>query len=74
MTYGWKYYFEPTPKNVSRWLLALKGTLATVATTAFFSEHQTAAFWILLSTGLLNEVGNLFAEQPTTNNDQPTTI
>lgn len=64
MKVGWKYYFEPTPKNVSRWLLALKGSLATVATSAFFSDHQTAAFWILLVTGTLNEFGQLFAETP----------
>lgn len=68
MNYGWKYYFEPTPKNVSKWLLALKGSLATVATSAFFSNHETEAFWILLTMGAMNEIGNLFADtKPPTN-------
>jgi len=62
MKYGWKYYFEPTPKNVSKWFLAIKGSLATVATSAFFSNHEKEAFYILLATGFLNELGLMFSE------------
>jgi hypothetical protein len=66
MKYGWKYYFAPTPKNVSRWMIALKGVLATVATTAFVEGNETFAFYLLLGTGLLNEFGQLFGEEPQT--------
>ena len=56
-----KNYFEPTPKNVQKWLLALKSIMATIGGAAYFSENQKLAFWILVSGAVLNEFANLFA-------------
>lgn len=54
-------YFEPTPKNVQKWLLALKSIMATVGGAAYFSENQKAAFWVLVGGAILNELANFFA-------------
>ena len=56
-----KNYFKPTPKNIQKWLLALKSIMATVGGAAYFSENQKAAFWILVAGAAINELANLFA-------------
>ena len=64
MNYGWKFYFEPTPKNVSRWLLALKSVVIGVGASAYVMQSHKAAFWILLAGGILNEFGLMFSQEP----------
>jgi hypothetical protein len=54
-------YFEPTPKNVQKWLLALKSVMATIGGAAYFSENQKLAFWVLVGGAVLNEFANLFS-------------
>lgn len=70
MKYGWKYYLQPTPKNVSKWMLVVKGTLATVATTEFVSGNQKVAFYILLVAGFLSELSAFFGDEPEVKQDQ----
>jgi hypothetical protein len=67
MKYGWKYYFESTPQNVGKWLLGIEGVLVGVGSSAFLLEQKELAFYILLATGILNKLGNFFAQ---TNEDQ----
>ena len=62
-------YFEPTPKNVQKWLLALKTILGTVGGAAYFSENQKVAFWILVGGAVLNEFANLFSENQEAENN-----
>lgn len=54
-------YFEPTPKNVQKWLLSLKLILATIGGSAYAAENQKMAFWILVGGAILNELANFFA-------------
>lgn len=61
MKYGWKYYFEPTPQNVGKFMLAIEGILVGVGSSAFLLEQKEVAFYILLATGVLNKLGNFFA-------------
>lgn len=56
-----KNYFEPTPKNVQKWLLALKSIMATIGGAAYFSENQKLAFWVLVGGAVLNEFANLLS-------------
>ena len=60
VSYSLKNYFKPTPKNIQKWLLALKSIMATVGGAAYFSENQKAAFWILIAGAAINELANLF--------------
>jgi|688.fasta_scaffold252286_1 hypothetical protein len=53
-------YFEPTPKNVQKWLLALKTILATIGGATYFQDPKLA-FWILVGGAVLNEFANLFS-------------
>lgn len=65
MAYGWKYYFEPTPKNVSRWLLGLRAAIGLTQGAAVL-EHASVAtqLTLLIIGGILHEFGMLFAEAP----------
>ena len=62
MKYGWKYYLEPTPKNVSKWLLALRAVIGLVQAGAAY-EHLDWKIQIgLLGIGaLMHELGSMFA-------------
>lgn len=62
MKVGIKQYFNPTPKNVQKWLLAIKTLLGTAATASFFSSNENAAFWIMFAGAAINELANLIGE------------
>ena len=65
MKVGIKHYFAPTPKNIQKWLLAVKTILGTIGTASFFSGNEKAAFFIMLGGAVLNELANLFSDGPT---------
>ena len=67
MKYGWQYYLEPTPKNVSRWLLALKSITAIAAGSLYVTHSPAHGFWVMMAGGVLNELGMLFSESPEQN-------
>lgn len=59
MKYGWDYYFEPSPKNVGRWILGIKGILVTASTSAFVGHSPELGFYLLLGTLVLGEFANM---------------
>jgi hypothetical protein len=67
MKIGTKHYFEPTPKNIQKWLLGVKTILGTIGTASFFSGSEKAAFFILLGGAVLNELANLFGDESNEN-------
>jgi hypothetical protein len=68
MKIGFKQYFQPTPKNLRKWLLAGKSLIATIATHEFFSGNANNAFWIMVAGAALNELANLIGETPNESN------
>ena len=58
----WDSYLSPTPTNVKKWLLAVKGIIGTIAGSAFISGKETLAFWLMLAGAVINELGNLISE------------
>jgi hypothetical protein len=59
-------YFEPTPKNVKRWLLAIKSILATISVSAYVNGNEKVAFWILVGGAVIDELTNLFSNEDRT--------
>lgn len=55
-----KNYFEPTPKNVKKWLLAIKSILGTISGAAYVNGNEKMAFWILVSGAVIDGLANLF--------------
>ena len=58
-------YFKPTPQNIRRWMLAVKGVLASVSGAAYLQGNTKVAFWLLIITGTLAELSNLIGEKDT---------
>ena len=56
-----KNYFEPTPKNVNKWLLAIKSVLATISVSAYVNGNEKIAFWILVGGACIDELTNLLS-------------
>jgi len=56
-------YFEPTPKNVKKWLLAIKSILATISVSAYVNGSEKVAFWILVGGACIDELTNLFSNE-----------
>jgi len=56
-----KNYFEPTPKNVKKWLLAIKSILATISGAAYVNGNEKIAFWILVGGACIDELTNLLS-------------
>lgn len=61
----WKTYLSPTPANVAKAMIGIKTVLVSIAGAEMFSGNPKAGFWILLATGVLNEIANFL----TTNKD-----
>lgn len=61
-----KNYFEPTPKNVKRWLLAIKSILATISVSAYVNGNEKVAFWILVGGACIDELTNLISNEDRT--------
>jgi hypothetical protein len=66
--FGIKQYFQPTPKNLRKWLLAGKSLIGTIATADFFNGNPSRAFWIMFAGAALNELANLIGEDITEGN------
>ena len=58
----WKSYLEPTPKNVKKWLLAIKSVIGVCAGSAYFADRPDAGFWMLVAGAIVNELGNILSE------------
>jgi len=61
ISYAWGNVFKPTPKNVQKWLLAAKGFITTIGVSAYIASHETAAFWMLFSGGVLDFLSQFIA-------------
>lgn len=61
-----KNYFEPTPKNVKRWLLAIKSILASISVSAYVNGNEKVAFWILVGGACIDELTNLISNEDRT--------
>jgi hypothetical protein len=59
-------YFEPTPKNVKKWLLAIKSILATISVSAYVNGSEKVAFWILVGGACIDELTNLISNEDRT--------
>lgn len=55
----WSRYLNPTPPNVKKWLLAIKGLLGSAAIQQYATQHGNSAFWLLILLGAINEVANM---------------
>ena len=62
MKFGLKNYFEPTPKNIQKWMLAVKGIIGTVAGASYVGNHEPLAFSLLIGGAVLDQLANLFSE------------
>lgn len=56
-------YFKPTPKNIQKWLLAIKAIIGTIAVSEFASGSPHVAFYLMLAGAILEEGSKLFAEE-----------
>lgn len=65
MKFGICQYFQPTPRNIRRWMLAVKGILASVSGAAYLEGNTKVAFWLLIITGTLSELSNLIGQKNT---------
>lgn len=63
----WEKYLLPTPSNVARWLMGIKGVLATAAGTTYFMGSPKLAFWIAIAIGVVHEITTFL----TGKNDEP---
>lgn len=71
MQYGWKYIFEPTPKNVSKWLLAIRAIFAAVQATAVIEHASVRTQLLIIAVGaVLHELGNMIGSVP----EKPTQV
>lgn len=59
-------YFEPTPKNVKRWLLAIKSIIGTISVSAYVNGNEKVAFWILVGGACIDELTNLISHEDRT--------
>lgn len=66
----WEAYLSPTPKNVKKWLLAVKGILGSAAIGEYFSGDPDVAFWLVVIIGIINEAAGLLTEN-TDENQNP---
>lgn len=64
----WEKYLLPTPSNVAKWLMIVKGALAAAATTVYIEGSPKAAFWIAMAIGAVHEITTFL----TGKNDEPT--
>jgi hypothetical protein len=58
-----KNYFEPTPKNLRKWLLAIKSILGTISGAAYINGKEKVAFWILVGGAFIDELTNLISNE-----------
>lgn len=66
---GWEHYLSPTPKNISKILLALRAVLGVVSAAAIIEQSSPTVQLIILGLGaLLHEAGMFFAEDKTVTN------
>lgn len=56
ITYKWRNLFQPTPKNISRILLAIKAIIAAVATSAYIMHNSDAVFWLFIGGTVLDQL------------------
>lgn len=52
----WTKYITPTPENVAKWLLGIKGVLATASVTTYIMGKPSMAFWIAIGIGVIHEI------------------
>lgn len=65
MKYGWNYIFEPTPKNVSKWLLAIRAIFGAVQAAAIMQHASARTQLVILAVGaLLHELGTMVGDVP----------
>ena len=67
MNYKLSNYFEPSPKNIQRWILLIKGIIATVGGATYFTSHKDAAFFIMLAGGILDQLSNFIGSSDSSN-------
>lgn len=54
--------FKPTPEKLSKALWGLKASLGALAVSQFANENSDLAFYLLIATGAIDFIGNMFAE------------
>lgn len=59
----WEAYLSPTPKNVKKWLLAVKAVLLLAAGSGKLAEHSDFAFWILILGAGIDGLANLLTDE-----------
>lgn len=59
-----KNYFKSTPKNVKRWLLALKGFIGTIALASYIQDNPRLSCIILVLGAVIDFILNAtFSEE-----------
>lgn len=61
-------YFKHTPVWVKKVLIAVKGIIGAIAISAFFNNHETFAFIILIIGALIDELMKFIKEDESTEN------
>lgn len=59
----WKRYLSPTPANVARLMIGAKTVLVSLAGAELMAGKPSIGFYILLATGILNEVANFLTSK-----------
>lgn len=62
--FGLKAYFKPTPTNLQKWMLALKGLIALLAANEALSSRPYFALAALIAGYVLDELAKMFSETP----------
>ncbi len=61
---GWNQYFRPTPANVEKFLLGLKGFLGILSTYSYVKDHSDYAFFILVFGAFIDWVCKYIGQVP----------
>lgn len=62
VTFSWKNYFRPTPKNLENFASSARRIVAVIAgTTIIMESSRWVPFGILLAGAILDELKNFFA-------------
>jgi drug/metabolite transporter (DMT)-like permease len=63
MTLAWKNILKPTPKRVAKLIIAIKGVIVVAAGSAYVSEKQEIASFLLVIGAILDGLSMLIGEE-----------
>ena len=62
MKFGWKNYWDPTPKNIRKIADSLLASATVISTFAFYTDYKTLAMTVMIVSALAKFVSNFFTD------------